>query len=135
MTRGPKPGSNRQLVSVANMLEAWGDNAPDWVVIMAKESDRVGQRVIADKIGVSASVVSNVLKKKYGIAGHAGDLRAVEQAVRGALMDAITDCPQLGPIPAHKCLAFQRQKKNTASPLNIRMGRACVICPNNLKGN
>lgn len=119
------------MSALARMEAAWGPDAPDWVRALAEECERTSQRVAATAIGYSPAAVSNVLKARYGRDGYGGDLRAVEQAVRGALMGAEIDCPELGPIPAHGCLEWQRRAATliTTNPLRLRMYRACRSCP------
>lgn len=53
---------------------AWGEEAPDWVVILAEECDRTSQKAAAQQINYSPAVVSTVLKGTYK-----GDLTAVER--------------------------------------------------------
>lgn len=131
MRRGPKPGFNRTPQSVENMRAAWGTDAPDWVEILAVECDRSSQRKVADAIGYSPAAISNVLKRRYGIDGHSGDLDAVEQAVRGAFMNAVLECPELGEMRAHTCLDWQKKARTFANvnPLRVRMYSACRKCP------
>ena len=131
MRRGPKPGANRTPQSVENMRAAWGEDAPDWVLILAQECDRTSQNAVAKAIGYSPAAISNVLKKRYGIGGHSGDLAAVEQAVRGAFMNAVLECPELGEMPTHTCLDWQKKARAFANvnPLRVRMYRACRKCP------
>lgn len=119
------------MSALARMEAAWGPDAPDWVRTLAQECDRTSQRVAAAAIGYSAAAVSNVLKARYGVNGYGGDLKAVEQAVRGALMGAEIACPELGAIPAHGCLDWQRKATTliTTNPLRLRMYRACRACP------
>ena len=53
---------------------------------------------------------------------------AVEQAVRGALMDGTVECPGLAQeIAGHDCLEWQKRarKLRATSPLAVRMFRAC----------
>ena len=131
MIRGPKPGANRTPRSVEKMSAAWGDDAPDWIAILASECDRTNQRTVAEAIGYSPAAISNVLNKRYGIDGHSGDLAAVEQAMRGAFMNAVLTCPDLGPIPTHTCLSWQKKARAFANInlLRVRMYRACRMCP------
>lgn len=131
MKQGPKAGLVTDAISAANMRESWGDDAPDWVVVLAEVCDATSQNSAAKKIGYSGAAVSNVLRKRYGINGHGGDLGAIQQAVEGALMAATIECPELSETPRHDCLAWQRKSKNlkTHSALSIRMYRACRACP------
>ncbi|WP_334128251.1 hypothetical protein [Sneathiella sp.] len=108
------------------MSAAWGDSAPDWVLAMAKRCDELkSQRKVADMIGYSTTAVSMVLAKNY-----AGDIAAIEEAVRGALMKKTVQCPVLGDLPSNECLAHQKRPFSTANRLRIRLYEACRSgCP------
>jgi DNA transposition AAA+ family ATPase len=100
-------------------------SATDWVDALAEACERSTQKRIADRIGYSASVVNQVLKGVYR-----GDLSAVEQAVRGALMDLHVECPVLGELAADRCLEIQRQPFAATNATRVRLYRACRSgCP------
>ena len=105
---------------ISKMETAWGDDAPDWVRVLAKECDARTQKAVADALGYSPAVVSTVIARTYK-----GDLNAVEQAVKGAFLNATVACPVAGELPAHRCLEFQRQPFAAANPQRVRMYRAC----------
>lgn len=113
-------------------ITAWGGDAPDWVIRLADECAATSQNRVAKKINRSPAVVSNVLRNKY-----AGDMEAVEALVRGTFMDAITDCPELGMMPAQQCVEWRQKSKQfgNANMLRVRMYRACARCPKNQKGD
>ncbi|MBM2032402.1 hypothetical protein JQW49_14265 [Sulfitobacter pseudonitzschiae] len=46
--------------------KAWGDELPDWVLALAEACARTSQNRVAEDLGRSASLVSNVLRRKYG---------------------------------------------------------------------
>lgn len=103
----------------------WGDNAPEWVHVLAIECKRASQKRIADQVGYSPSVISQVLKNIY-----TGDLTAVEKAVSGALMNTTVSCPVLGDLPGNRCLEHQRQKFSATSSQRVRLYQACRSgCP------
>lgn len=118
--------------NVASARAAWGDELPDWVLVLAEECDATSQLKAAGRIGYSTSAVCNVLKRKYGTEnGFGGDLQAVEQAVRGALLDATVICPVAGELPAHVCLDYQRQPFRSTNAQRVKLYRACRSgCPN-----
>lgn len=120
MSRGPKPSAVREAVSVRNMREAWGETAPDWVVVLAEECDRTSQNLVASRLDYSAAVVSSVLRNRYQ-----GDLAAVETAVMGAFKGRVVACPVLGEIPAVDCLSHQRRSYTPSNPAYVRLFRAC----------
>lgn len=99
---------------------AWGEAIPDWVTVLAEEVDRTTQTATARRLGYSSSVVSQTLARSY-----AGDLRSVEQAVRGALMGATVACPVLGEIGRDMCLEEQRMPAAPTSAMRMQLWRAC----------
>lgn len=106
--------------------QAWDEDLPDWVRLLAEEYDRTSQKRAATLIGYSATVVNQVLKRTY-----TGDMGAVEQAVQGALMSATVNCPVYGELPSHRCLEYQRQPFAATNPTRVRLYRACRNgCPN-----
>lgn len=81
---------------------------------------------VARLIGYSASAISQVRKGQYK-----GNVRAVEQAIRGALLNQTIRCPVLGEIKAHICLEHQNrpQKFAMVNAQYIKLFRACRVCP------
>lgn len=128
MNRGPRtgmrPADDRSFVEKAT--EGWGPDTPDWIIELARLADRYGLRGAGDRIGYSGTVLSNAINAKYG-----GDLGRVEKAVRGALMGAVVECPVLGEIGRHTCIATQRKPLSSANPKSVRLYFACRNgCPN-----
>ena len=113
-------------MSVAKALSAWGDNIPDWVYVLAEQCERGSQMAAAQLIGYSSAVVNQVISKRYK-----GDLGAVEQAVKGALLAATVQCPVAGDLPAHRCLEYQRQPFAATNPQRVALYRACRGCKHN----
>lgn len=110
---------------------AWGEAMPEWVATLAQECADRSQVSVANAIGRSPALVSQVLRRKYP-----GDLAAVEEAVRGAFMGAQVTCPALGPIATHDCQDWQRKSRRfvNVNALRVRMYRACHQCPRNARG-
>lgn len=111
---------------------AWGGAPPDWVLRMAEACEATSQAKVARKLGYSDSVVSAVLRRKY-----AGRMDLVEEQVRGHLMAAVVDCPQLGRIGTPVCRDW-RDKAGSFSghnALRVAMFRACTRCPRFLAAN
>ena len=106
--------------------EAWGADVPDWVQALADECDRTSQRVAGRRIDYSAGLVCNVLKAKYN-----GDLRAVEQLVRGAFMAETVDCPVFGEMSSATCLGNQRAEWSSRRAMILA---ACPTCPHSRTG-
>lgn len=105
---------------------AWGDPLPDWIEVLATQCDETSQAKVANRIGYSGGMVSQLLRKRYK-----GNLAAVEKAVRGAWMGAKVACPVMGDLPTDACLAWQKKAKRFV-PSNrhrARMYQACRSCP------
>ncbi|MEY9358982.1 hypothetical protein ABH994_001703 [Bradyrhizobium yuanmingense] len=110
---------------------AWGDPAPDWIQALAEEADRITATRAAKNIGYSAAVLSHVFAKNYK-----GDMGAVEQKVRGALLGATVMCPVYGEMGRDQCLDFQKVVPPFSSEASSRCYRTCrglggiAKCPN-----
>ena len=109
-----------QAVKNAKATSAWGIRPPDWILALAREIDATSNARAAKRIGYSSAVANSIVSHTYR-----GDYPAVEQAVRGALMDQTVDCPVVGEINADQCSANQRRKLNPTNPRNVRLWRAC----------
>lgn len=107
---------------------AWGLAIPDWVARLASECEATSQNAVAKRLGRSASLISTVLRAKYP-----GDMEAVEDIVRGALMSATLSCPVLGDLPTHICRSWRDKAKHFSghNALRVTMFRACHRCPRN----
>ena len=111
--------------NLARARAAWGEAIPAWVEVLAEECDRTSQARAGDRIGRSAGLVCNTLKGCY-----TGDLKAVEQLVRGALMAETVACPVVGELATDTCLSHQRAPWAPHNPSRIRFYRACRgVCP------
>ncbi len=99
---------------------------PDWIDALRAECLRTSQNKTADKIGYSGAAISTVLKGKYR-----GNLKRIEQAVRGALMNGKIACPALGEIPANECVQHLRNaaRWQGTNTMRAKMYRACRACP------
>lgn len=119
-----------KILAVAKAQAAWGESLPDWVLALASECDRTSQNTASKRIDYSSAAVSQVINGKYN-----GDLRAVEQAVRGALMAAIVACPVVGDLAADTCLSHQKTPWAPHNPQRIAFWRACRSgCPHSRIG-
>lgn len=100
----------------------------DWIEVLATECARTSQSRAARLIGYSSAVVNQVLKGSYS-----GDLHRVEEAVRGALMGAVVDCPVVGEMPRNRCIDYQRRSGSFAAtnPMRVMLSQACPRCENN----
>lgn len=97
----------------------------DWIDALRAEAARTSQGAAAGRLGYSPAVVNQVLKGTYK-----GDLKSVEEAVRGAIMGAKVDCPVIGDIPRNRCIDHQRRSSSFAAtnPLRVQLHRACPTC-------
>ena len=119
---------------VERAREAWaakGLEFPDWVALLAAECEKSSQNRVSTRLNRSASLVSAVLAAKY-----TGDMRAVEDVVRGVFERATVECPRLGTIPANECRDWQLKARSfvTVNILRRDMYRACHRCPRFSKG-
>lgn len=107
---------------------AWGDDMPEWIARLADECAGSSQNQVAKRIGRSAAVISNVLRRKY-----TGDMAAVEDRFKGVFMAETVDCPELGKLPANQCRDWREKARrfSNVNTLRIRMFRACKRCPLN----
>ena len=106
-------------------LAAWGAEAPAWVLLLADECDRSGQRIAGNRIGYNSAVVSRIVNAKYP-----GDLAEVETLVRAALGAEQVMCPVFGVTPLKRCIT-NRRRTRPANWAQVQLARACPDCPNN----
>lgn len=109
---------------------SWGTPAPDWIEQLATACNASSQRHVAERLRVSAGLISQVLRAKYP-----GDMDRIESAVRGAYMAATVTCPALGRIPTNECQEWQRSARDfkAINSFRVRMYRACRGCPRSQK--
>lgn len=96
---------------------------PDWLDALRTACAARTQAGVAEVIGYSPTVVSQVLKGVYR-----GDLRAVQTKVEGALMGLTVDCPVVGDLPRNRCLEYQRQDFAATNHLRVQFSRVCPSC-------
>lgn len=108
---------------------AWGPQVPDWIERLATECGRTSQSKVAAALDRSATMISQVLSKKYP-----GDLLAIEERVRGTYMDQTVVCPALGDLPTQECQDWRALAKEfvLVNPRRAQMFRACNRCPRHL---
>ena len=108
--------------SQAKARRAWGDDAPEWIAVLAKACDEAGsQNRVAKRLGKSAAMISRALDGTYE-----GSYAALEQAVRDTLMDREVRCPGLTRyIPVRTCLDWQAKPFAATNALRVQMYRAC----------
>ncbi|MFM4963760.1 transcriptional regulator [Aeromonas bivalvium] len=99
-----------------------------WLEVLQAEVAASSLAVVADKLGISRTTISQVCNEKYP-----GDMARVQKLVEGNLMGHKVTCPILGEIPVHQCLAHQRRSPSEvgSSPMDIKLWKACRSgCPN-----
>jgi transcriptional regulator with XRE-family HTH domain len=106
----------------------WGAEMPRWIEDLARECEASSQNKVAQRLGRSAALISQVLRAKYP-----GDLAAVEELFNGAFNAATVDCPALGQLPANECRHWREKARRfvNVNSLRVRMYRACSSCPRN----
>lgn len=111
---------------VETARDHWGEGLPDWVAALAEACQRSSQTRVAALIDRSPAVVSQVLRRKYP-----GDMVALEDLVRGALMAGTVACPALGTLPLNECRGWMAKARSfgNTNALRVRMYRACRACP------
>lgn len=105
---------------------AWGPDAPDWVLALAHACAQRSQNKVAEDIGRSASLVSNVLRRKYP-----GNMAAIEELVRGVFMETVIACPVLGELATDQCQTWRKRATRLQghNTFRVQMYRACRRCP------
>ena len=102
----------------------------DWIETLAKACAVTSQKRVADRLGISATVVNQVLHDKYP-----GNLRRIRDLVEFALTGTSVRCPVLGEIGKEDCLAHQRQPFAATNAQRVRLFRACRNgCPHSRIG-
>lgn len=100
--------------------------SPAWIEVLRAECGRSGQKKTANRLGVSAAQVNQVLKGAYK-----GNPAKLEQRVRGELMRETVRCPVLGEINTRRCLDEQVRPLSLGNRIQVRVYRACRGgCPN-----
>lgn len=98
----------------------WGDGMPDWVRVLAEECDKTSQRIVAQKLKNSTTVVSRVLGNTYP-----GSHENIAAKVRGVFLAEEVECPVMGKLPRQRCIAEQAKPLSFQNPLRKRVYDAC----------
>lgn len=117
-----------QTTIVDTARAAWGDDIPDWVLVLAQECSRRSQAAVARDLDRSGAIISQVLRRIYP-----ADTARIEERVRGLFMAGQVNCPALGPLSMMTCQDWREKSREfvLASPQRARMYRACNACPRN----
>jgi len=100
----------------------------DWIEVLRRECERSSQKRVGARLGYSASVISQVINRRYP-----GDLERIRLAVEGAYCGATVDCPAVGEMPRDRCLEHQQMSFSASNPLRVLLARTCPECPNRHK--
>ncbi|PMI33543.1 hypothetical protein BCT30_05065 [Enterovibrio norvegicus] len=97
-----------------------------WLDELRKQVADTSLNSVANAMGVSKAMISQVLNGKYQ-----GNMQRVQSLVESVYMGHTVVCPVLAEIPKHKCLAHQNAKHVGSTPNAIRLWKACRSgCPN-----
>lgn len=110
---------------VAKARAAWGADAPSWVIALAEACMQSSQNRVAQRLGVSASLVSAVIAAKYQ-----GNMDRIAELCRGEFDRQTVACPVMGEIAPLACRRWQQKadRLRTGNNQNARMFRACRGC-------
>lgn len=97
-----------------------------WIDALRAECERTSQARAAKRLGISTSMVSQVLRGLYK-----ADTTQLEERIRGELMAETVTCPVLGEITKRACQDHQRRPLVVINRLRVDIYRACREgCPN-----
>lgn len=113
------------ITNVAVARHAWGEAAPEWIIVLAEACDQSSQAAVARRLGVSGAQINQALHNTY-----AGRLDRLEQRVRGTLMNECVTCPVLGEITRRRCIDEQGRPYAATNALRVELRRACKTCVN-----
>ncbi|MGQ3072543.1 MAG: transcriptional regulator [Ferrovibrionaceae bacterium] len=109
---------------------ARGAGMPDWVETLAAKLDQLGVAEVVRAVGYKQSALSAVISNTYK-----ARTTTIEQAVRGAYMGLIVECPVQGAIGREACLRTQAMKRRPINSFEADQQAACRACPNfNVQG-
>lgn len=81
------------------------------------------QSAVAVDLGISAAVVNHLLKDRYP-----GDVRRMEERIRGQYMAEVVICPVMGTLSRRHCLDYQARPIAFTNPGRARLHAACKTC-------
>lgn len=93
---------------------------PDWIAVLREELQRTSLKVLGRKLGLSPTTVHQVLKGAYK-----GNLKRIEDRVRGELLNKRIKCPVLDMITPRKCQDSQKSPLLVTNPQRVQLWRAC----------
>lgn len=100
--------------------------AADAKAALLQAVERLGSQVrVAKELRVTSPVISTLLKDKY-----LGDVKTMEQRIRGQFMAETVRCPVYGDLSKRSCLDNQALPQAFTNPQRAALSRACKTCPN-----
>lgn len=117
--------TNAGVTNLEMARGAWGEAAPEWVLVLAQACDAGTQSAVAKRLSVSAAMINTALKKTYS-----GRMDRLEIKVRGELMGQTVTCPVLGTITKRRCFDEQTRPYAATNAIRVELRRACPRCPN-----
>jgi hypothetical protein len=97
-----------------------------WLNELKRQVDATSLNAVSKAMGVSKTTISQLVNGKYG-----ADTAKMQLLVESVYMGHTVNCPVLGEIPKHKCMAHQNTKHVGSQPNAIRLWKACRSdCPN-----
>jgi len=96
------------------------DTRPAWLQALAHLVALAGQGTAAERLGISAPTVSQVLSGSYG-----ASTARIERRVRGELLGATCDCPVMGDVSTRVCQEVQERRPPIANPHYAQAWLAC----------
>lgn len=91
-----------------------------WIEMLDAACKASTRAAVAKRLDYSPAVVTEVLKGSYK-----GDLKRVQRAVEGALMQAKVECPVVGEIGQQLCVTHQRAPFRATNPAAVQLYHAC----------
>ncbi|MGB0683372.1 MAG: hypothetical protein ACPGOV_11715 [Magnetovibrionaceae bacterium] len=113
--------------------DAWGQQRPDWIVVLANNANDSSLGKVAEKIGYSAATLSQAMRNSY-----AGNVDRLAKTVLSKLTDATVNCPVQGNgLQLSHCLENLRHvaNGNRSGLVRVKLAKACPACPHNHGGN
>lgn len=118
---------SRDLTNLQRATIAWGDDMPDYIKLLAREADRLGQRGVGEKIDRSNATISKLINRCYT----GGSYEECAVIINAAFGSNKVDCPLFGDIPIASCVRNRRRKGHAINALQRQFAAACPSCPLN----
>lgn len=115
--------------NLARAQAAWGDDLPQWIILLARACDAGSQRAVADRLGKSGGYISRIVNRSY-----AGSYEEAETIVRATYGRDEVECPLFGAIPLSSCVRNRRRKGPNRSQMHHLFAATCPDCIHNTDG-